>query len=104
VTQRDQVLAMLKRGPHTTGDFLAAYIPRFSARIDELRARGYVIERTRASASSFAYRLVSEPPRSSAAAVNPSGPVLSPQPTREQPRQTLFATAHTPLGAYDEAA
>lgn len=102
MTQRARVLAMLRRGPTTTQDFLAAFIPRFSARIDELRTAGYVIERNRVSASSFAYRLVAEPGRTCRAAPIPVRPLASlPE---AAPRDTLFDATRTPLGAYDEAA
>ena len=105
MTQRDRCLAMLRRGPTTTGEFCAAYLPRFPARLLELKDEGFVIERTRNSASSFTYTLISGPvrPGTLGAVVSPSGPV---PPTREQPPQapTLFEVEHRPLGAYEEAA
>lgn len=44
MNQREKVLAMLKTGPVCGTDFLAAYVPRYSARILELRQQGHVIE------------------------------------------------------------
>ncbi len=41
----------------TTGDFLSAYLPRFSARIKELRDEGLSIETTRLKGSSSRYTL-----------------------------------------------
>lgn len=43
MSQRDRVLLMLKAGPVCGTDFLRAYIPRYSARILELRQQGHVI-------------------------------------------------------------
>lgn len=61
MSQRDRVLTMLQRGPCTTGDFLRAYVPRFSARIQELRAEGFEIETGRVRDGEYRYRLVDEP-------------------------------------------
>lgn len=41
MTQQERVLAMLKAGPVCGTDFLRAYIPRYSARLLELRQAGY---------------------------------------------------------------
>lgn len=41
----------------TTAQFLDAHIPRFSARIMELRNAGHAIERVRVSDSSYVYKL-----------------------------------------------
>jgi hypothetical protein len=60
VNQRDQVRKMLEQAGEegvTTGDFLAAYLPRFSARIKELRDEGLSIETTRLKGSSSRYKL-----------------------------------------------
>ena len=61
MTQRDLVLRMLTdagdRGV-TTGAFLDAKVPRFSARIEELRRAGYLIVKHRVTASRFRYELV----------------------------------------------
>lgn len=43
MNQRDRVLNMLKAGPVCGTDLLRAYIPRYSARIYELRQQGHVI-------------------------------------------------------------
>ena len=43
MTQRERVLLMLKAGPVCGTDFLSAYIPRYSARILELRQQGFLI-------------------------------------------------------------
>lgn len=45
MTQRNRVLAMLRRGPTTNGEFAAAFIARYGARIEELRRAGYLIAR-----------------------------------------------------------
>lgn len=104
MTQKSRVLAMLERGPTTTAEFLNAYIPRFSARIEELRRDGYVIERTRSHASSYVYKLAGVPSRQSSGAV-PRPNVAHPSPAAgEAPRQTLFPVEHTPLGIYESEA
>lgn len=63
-TQRSRVLSLLyahgKLGA-TTADFLEARIPRFSARIEELRKQGYEIQTSRERKGSYRYTLVSEP-------------------------------------------
>lgn len=43
MNQRDKVLSMLRAGPVCGTDFLRAYIPRFGARIYELRQQGHVV-------------------------------------------------------------
>jgi hypothetical protein len=59
VTQQAKILRMLrvagKRGV-TSNEFLQAHLPRFSARILELRKRGYRIESERGKV--WRYRLV----------------------------------------------
>lgn len=57
MTQRETVLAMLEQGPQTTASFLKARIPRFSARLEELRLEGYEITSTQLKASSWRYEL-----------------------------------------------
>ena len=60
MNQRDRVRVMLEQAGGdgvTTGDFLAAYLPRFSARIKELRDEGLSIETTRLKGSSSRYTL-----------------------------------------------
>lgn len=44
MNQRERVLMMLKSGPVCGTDFLKVYVPRYSARILELRQQGHVIE------------------------------------------------------------
>jgi hypothetical protein len=65
VTQRERVLRMLRtagRNGVRTGDFLAAGLPRFSARLIELREDGHQITGVRESDSSWRYTLI-EPHR-----------------------------------------
>ena len=60
MTQREQVLHMLKQAGErgvTTADFLQAYMPRFSARIKELRDAGHRIDTERVGPSSSRYTL-----------------------------------------------
>lgn len=60
--QRDRVLEMLKAGPVTSEQFMRAFIPRYSARIFELRAAGYVIDGHRLDdKQTFRFTLVSSP-------------------------------------------
>ena len=62
MTQRQQILQMLRDaypGEVTTADFLRANLPRFSARLLELRGEGHRIVGRRLGASSWAYRWVS---------------------------------------------
>ena len=64
MTQLSETKRLLRRaGPRgvTTGEFIDARIPRFSARIDELRDAGWVIHRARLRASSYRYTVISEP-------------------------------------------
>ena len=44
ITQKEKVFEMLTTGAKTTSDFLKAYIPRFSARILELKNDGVDVE------------------------------------------------------------
>lgn len=64
MTQRDVVLDLLYLADVasdldgvTTGDFLENNIPRFSARIEELRRAGYKISSERLREGSWIYRL-----------------------------------------------
>jgi hypothetical protein len=57
MTQRQTVLQMLKEGPQQTGDFLRNHIPRFSARIQELRDEGYEITSTYLRSGAYRYEL-----------------------------------------------
>ena len=60
MTQREQVLHMLEQAGErgvTTADFLRAYMPRFSARIKELRDAGHRIDTERVGPSSSRYTL-----------------------------------------------
>ena len=60
MSQRDTVLRMLENAGErgvTTGQFIDAKIPRFSARIEELR-RTHLIVRHRVTASRYRYELV----------------------------------------------
>lgn len=82
MTQQQRVLAMLRRGPCTTRDFLQAGIPRYSARIRELRERGHPITTERLSASSYRFTLTRAKPIKA-----------------KQPVERLFAL--TPASPYD---
>ena len=55
--QTRKVLAMLKTGPQTTGDFLRAGIGRFGARIGELRAAGHDVRTRKLTDHAAEYRL-----------------------------------------------
>lgn len=60
MTQRDRTLMLLQRAGSegvSTAAFLEAYIPRFSARIEELRREGFQIARERLRQGSFKYTL-----------------------------------------------
>lgn len=57
MSQKETVLRMLKEGPKTTADFLQAYIPRFSARILDLKKDGIEIESRRVREGSYQYQL-----------------------------------------------
>lgn len=67
MTQRETVLKMLEdageRGV-TTAQFLDARIPRFSARIGELRKDGHPVHTKRLREGSFLFTLVRQPPLS----------------------------------------
>jgi hypothetical protein len=71
MTQRERVLHMLQtagdRGV-TTADFLEAHIPRFSARIGELRKAGHQIDTRRLREGSFLFKLDGQPSSSSGVA------------------------------------
>ena len=107
MTQRESVEFLLRcagaRGV-TTGFFLEYRIPRFSARINELRDDGWLIETRRLSDSSHRYTLISEPLE------RPAGqPLAAPEEARssagdEADPLKLFDAPHKPLGAYDRAA
>lgn len=43
MTQRDRILAALRMGPVCGTQFLQMFIPRYAARIHELRKDGFVI-------------------------------------------------------------
>lgn len=57
MTQRERVFEMLREGPQETGDFLRAHIPRFSARIEELRREGHEITCTYLRSGAYRYEL-----------------------------------------------
>ena len=62
MSQRDQILSMLENAGETgvTGsEFYAACLPRFAARIKELRDAGYRIVTERIDANHFSYKLLS---------------------------------------------
>jgi hypothetical protein len=46
-SQVDRILAMLRQGPVCGTTFLEAYMPRYAARIYDLRAAGHVIKTSR---------------------------------------------------------
>jgi len=57
-----EVLNALRNGPKTNGDFMDMRIARYSARVFDLRAAGYVILTDQDRASGLTtYTLVSEP-------------------------------------------
>ena len=106
MTQKARVLAMLRSGETTTAELAAAFIPRYGARIEELRREGFVIERRRVSASSFAYRLVPPAPvRTSPVAPSPnSTAATSVGEARRETPLSLFPLDRIPLGAYESEA
>lgn len=57
MSQKEKVLEMLLQGPKTTADFLQAYIPRFSARIQDLRDEGIAVETELVRRGSYRYFL-----------------------------------------------
>lgn len=80
VNQRTRVLTMLQTAGErgvTSSEFYAAHLPRFGARLLELRERGYVIETARLSDSVWRYTLLHEPAVVSA----PSPPAPGPEPS-----------------------
>ena len=87
MSQRDDVLHMLEAAGEkgvTTGEFLDRRIPRFSARIDELR-KTHVIVKHRVTASRFRYELVGVVEETTPVSSAPRGaglelPVSSPEP------------------------
>lgn len=87
-TQRELVLAMLigaaERGTHvTSGEFLAEHLPRFGARIYELREQGWVVRMWRLGEGSYAYRLTAGP---SGQPYQPPGSTVPPVPRAERVR------------------
>lgn len=63
MTQKDKVLNLLRNNVAgvTTQQFLEHYIPRFSARIKELREQGYDIRTERGRGACKTYRLYQVP-------------------------------------------
>jgi hypothetical protein len=62
-TACDRIIAALRTGPKVTGELADPAVGgvRFSARVMELRARGFVIEDVLVRQGQWRYRLVSEP-------------------------------------------
>ena len=58
LSQKSQVLAMLKAGPVTTHKFLEEYLYEFRSRITELRQEGHRIEAERIKQGLWEYKLV----------------------------------------------
>lgn len=97
LTQRERVLSMLREAGDDgvpTASFLREMIPRFSARIEELREAGHTIQSERVSSGSWRYTLVDggqEPPEAA--------------PLREAPDGGLFDASDynkRPRGPYDD--
>ena len=59
-TQQQRIITMLKSGKKTSADFYKEYMPRFSARIHELRNKGYDIRRSPWRDHMFVYELKEE--------------------------------------------
>lgn len=60
-SQRDKVLKMLKRNRKvTSADFYSAFLPRFAARIYELKKDGYNIQKEYWRDGMYTYWLVRE--------------------------------------------
>lgn len=61
-TQQQRVVDMLRSQEKvSSAEFYEAYLPRFAARIFELKKLGYVIEREYWRDGMYLYRLASEP-------------------------------------------
>lgn len=104
-----KVLGMLQQGPVTTGEFAAAFCPRASARIAELREMGYTIRTRQLTPSAFEYDLVGSPPDPTVPPIPPmaeppSSASLSPEQAQAQ-LGTLFDTIDLdippPRGPYE---
>lgn len=108
--QRDNTLRLLRAaGPHgvTTATFLDQRIPRFSARLEELRKQGYLIHTQRVRQGSYVYRLLKEPAESDGAdASGPSSPATASTSDAVALRGLfeLPPVERTPAGAYDRDA
>lgn len=88
MTQRQTVLEMLQRGPVTNGQFAAAGILRFGARLKELRDAGYSIT-THGSEGTVTYRLQNTCGGGSSPAHRPSPVDKAPASTRTCVIRTL---------------
>lgn len=75
MNKRETVLAMLTNATHgvTGREFVDAGVFRYSARIKELRDKGYIIESKRLSQGNFQFRLVGNPTDETAPSVAESG-------------------------------
>jgi hypothetical protein len=72
MTKREQVLSMLENSDAVTGrEFVDAGVFRYSARIKELRDRGYVIESKRISQGHFEFRLIGQSDEGTGMATSP---------------------------------
>jgi hypothetical protein len=73
MTKREQVLSMLENSDAVTGrEFVDAGVFRYSARIKELRDRGYVIESNRISQGHYEFRLIGRSDEGTGSWVAPS--------------------------------
>jgi hypothetical protein len=110
MSQRMRVLTMLQTADNrgvTSSEFYAAHLPRFGARLLELRERGYVIETQRESDSVWRYTLLNEPAVSSASAptTGPSsetGPLSRHGAGADETASALFELPHRPAPAIDD--
>lgn len=108
-SQRDTVLQLLRHaGPKgvPTSTFLDQRIPRFSARIEELRNAGFEIQSLRQKSSSWRYYLITEPEGANTSGSQPVGANPSETPTDREDRQdgSLFDVngyGVRPRGPYD---
>lgn len=109
-SQRNTVLKLLQHaGPEgvPTSTFLDQRIPRFSARIEELRNAGYEIQSLRQKASSWRYYLITEPEGANTGGSQPVGANPSETPTDREDRQdgSLFDVSSygvKPRSPYDK--
>ena len=102
MTQRDRVLKMLEDAGHagvTNADFLRACLPRFSARLLELRASGYQISTDRVREGSWRYQLVGATPKPSTSRSAPEDQPSAPSDMPGIPSGKAWSETHHSVDA-----